>query len=39
MAETIIWTIVFLGGDFVILVGLLGLAVRKDKQKLAAAGQ
>lgn len=35
MAETIIWTIVFVGGDFLVLVGLLGLAVHKDKVKLA----
>lgn len=35
MAETIIWTIVFVGGDFLVLVGLLGIAVHKDKVKLA----
>ena len=37
MAETIIWTIVFVGGDLAVLVGLLGFAVRKDKQKLAVS--
>ncbi len=35
MAETIIWTIVFVGGDFLVLVGLLTFAIYKDKQKLA----
>lgn len=35
MAETIIWTIVFVGGDFLVLVGLLSFAIVKDKQKLA----
>lgn len=36
MAETIVWTIVFVGGDLAVLVALLGFAIRKDKQKLAA---
>ena len=36
MAETVIWTIVFVGGDLAVLVALLGFAIRKDQQKLAA---
>ena len=36
MAETVIWAIVFVGGDLAVLVALLGFAIRKDKQKLAA---
>lgn len=36
MAETIIWTIVFVGGDLGVLIALLFFAVHKDKQKLAS---
>lgn len=36
MTETIIWTVVFVGGDLLVLVGLLAFAVHKDKEKAAA---
>lgn len=39
MTEPIIWTIVFLGGDLLILVILLVFAVLKDREKLRAGRQ
>lgn len=34
MLETIIWTVIFVGGDLVALVWLLSFAIHKDRQKL-----
>ncbi|HLR94354.1 MAG TPA: hypothetical protein VK053_07505 [Jiangellaceae bacterium] len=39
MTEPIVWTIVFLGGDLLVLVILLVFAVLKDREKLRAARQ
>lgn len=38
MTETIVWTLVFFGGDLLVLVALTALAIRKDKEK-ARLGQ
>jgi hypothetical protein len=36
-AEVLIWTLVFLGGTTVILIGLLVWAFKKDREKTRAA--
>lgn len=36
MSEAVVWTIVFFGGDLLIVLVLLFLAVRKDMQKTRA---
>ncbi|MFG2086891.1 hypothetical protein [Spirillospora sp. NPDC048824] len=36
--EVLVWTVVFLGGDVLVLILLLFWAVRKDREKRAAAG-
>lgn len=33
MTEVIIWTLVFFGGDLLVIVALMTLAIRKDKEK------
>lgn len=33
MSEAVVWTIVFFGGDLLIVLVLLWLAIRKDMQK------
>lgn len=33
MTEVVVWTIVFLGGDLLVLLALIAAAARKDMQK------
>lgn len=37
MSEVIVWTLVFMVGDFAIIVGLITFATRKDKEKARLA--
>ncbi len=34
--EVVIWTLVFLGGTLLILVGLMAFAAKKDREKMRA---
>jgi len=36
VAEVIIWTLVFFGGDLLVIAALMTLAIRKDKEKARA---
>lgn len=37
MTETIVWTVIFVGGDILVLIGLLAFAMHKDRQKMRAS--
>lgn len=36
-ADVIAWTLVFLGGDFLVVLALIGFAVKKDREKARTA--
>ncbi|MGP4028672.1 hypothetical protein [Actinomadura sp. 3N407] len=36
--EVLVWTVIFLGGDLLVLILLLFWAVKKDREKRAAPG-
>lgn len=38
-AEVIAWTIVFLGGDLIVMLALIGFAMKKDREKARTAAE
>jgi hypothetical protein len=37
--DVVIWTVIFLGGDLLILIFLMAFAVKKDREKAARAAE